>query len=153
MARNPWHPIWYVAQSDGNTLSQAYRKGLIEGAATEPTEEKDDSTLADAELERHLGLPRAAGHWDSCISAVDPFQAKAITSNIELGENEAALCCVVVPFESREWECFLAVGTGQHLQPGTGVQSKGFVHIYRLLEDGKVLEFVHKVSIFDLSSM
>lgn len=153
MTRNPWYPIWYVAQSDGNTLSSAtrqdLRKRITNGNGATKSEDDSDmngdtSDMSPEDLEPHLGLSRGTGHWASCISAVDPLYSKTVTSSIELAENEAALTCVTVPFKSREWEVYLAVGTGQHMQPGAGVQTKGFVHIYRLLEDGAKLEFVHK---------
>ncbi|KAK3075411.1 pre-mRNA-splicing factor rse1 [Teratosphaeriaceae sp. CCFEE 6253] len=140
MSRNPWGSIWYVAQSDGNTLSQATKGELrvkIEDGA--PAEEV-------LELERHVGLSRSQGHWASCIQAVDPVEAKAVTSTIELADNEAALCCTVVSFESRNWEVYLAVGTGQHMTPGSpsSARPKGFVHIFKLTDSGRTMEFVHK---------
>ena len=175
MARSPWYPIWYVAQSDGNTLSKATKQGLLANAKangmsdgdsngdsngtadikeedmeTDNEETKKKKQKEKEELARHLGLSRGNGHWASCISAVDPFYSKSITSNIEFGENEAALCVAAVPFESRSWEVFVAVGTGQHLQPGTGVQSRGFVHIYRLTDEGRTMEEVHKVSLIPI---
>lgn len=147
MARNPWFPIWYVAQSDGNTISAATKQGLLANGTVNGNrmEENGENGHNTSELERHLGLSKGTGHWASAISAVDPFDSQSITSNIELTENEAALCIAAVPFFSREWEVFVAVGTGQHMQPGSGLESKGFLHIYRLLEDGKKLEFYHKV--------
>ena len=157
MTRNPWYPVWYVAQSDGNTLSAATRQdlrnritngnGAIKGEVKDEKDTEMNGTTTDLspeDLEQHLGLSHGTGHWASCISAVDPLYSKVLTSSIELTENEAALTCVAVPFQSRNWEAFLAVGTGQHMQPGSGVQAKGYVHIYRLLEEGKQLEYVHK---------
>ena len=162
MARNPWHPVWYVVQSDGNTLSKGTKQGLLangnldEGVKME-TEDGEDKVDMDpeGEMERHLGLSRAEGHWASCVSAVDPIYNKAITANVELAENEAALCCAAVAFESRKWEVFLAVGTGQHLTPlaGRGGVSKGFVHIFKLSDEGRGLEFVHKVRLPNLPSI
>ncbi|KXT17476.1 hypothetical protein AC579_5690 [Pseudocercospora musae] len=136
MTRNPWYPLWYVAQSEGNTLSQATRDQLRGKSIGD-----DDEAKA---MERHLGLPRGNGHWASCIQAVDPIGGREVTCTIELGENEAALSCACVAFESKNWEVYLAVGTGQHMQPGTGAQTAGYVHIYKLLKDGTELEFVHK---------
>jgi splicing factor 3B subunit 3 len=160
MSRHPYVPIWYVAQSDGNTLSQATKQGLIANKETngdvkmEAEEDRKGEALEDPEeLRRHLGLERATGHWASCVSALDPIYNKSITSNIELGENEAALCIAAVPFASRDNHIYVAVGTGQHmLPPGSsaglpeGVTSKGFVHLYKTSEDGREIEFVHKVS-------
>ena len=137
MARNPWFPLWYVVQSEGNTLSKATKDSLI---ASKPDEEAPDE-----DLERHLGLPKGDRHWASCIQAIDPLGTGAPTATIELGDNEAALSCACVPFESRQWEVYLAVGTGQHMMPGSGQQTGGFVHIYKLTEEGKSMELVHKV--------
>ncbi|KAF2726095.1 hypothetical protein K431DRAFT_1040 [Polychaeton citri CBS 116435] len=145
--KNAYQPVFYVAQSEGNTLSQTTREGLMQqapdGASGATWDIDPEGTGSDLEI----GLPRGQGHWASCIQAVDPVDQKTVTSTIELGENEAALCCVAVTFESREWECYLAVGTGQHMRPGESqgpVPMKGFVHIYKLVEDGRKLEFYHK---------
>ncbi|KAK5138497.1 hypothetical protein LTR08_000083 [Meristemomyces frigidus] len=162
MARHPWFPVWYVVQSEGNTLSAATKGGLVgeaaaagagdamavDGAAGQAVDAAAADELAgDEEMEVHLGLSRAAGHWASCVQAIDPLTAKAVTCTVELADNEAALCASVVVFEDKSGEAFLAVGTGQHLQPGvqaTGQEAKGFVHIYRLVDEGRGVEFVHK---------
>lgn len=137
MTRNPWYPIFYTVESDGNTLSKAMRDQM-RGKSIE----QDDEATA---LEKHLGLPRGPQHWASCIQAVDPAYQNAVLSTVEMVENEAALCCCCVSFESKGWDTvFLAVGTGQHMQPGTGMPSVGYVHIYRLVDEGTKMEFVHK---------
>ncbi|KAI7171011.1 hypothetical protein D0869_15364 [Hortaea werneckii] len=158
MSRNPWLPVWYVAQSEGNTLSEGTKKGLLEGGAAAKKEEEgqngaevkmEDSAegeMSPTELEKHLGLSRAPGHWASCVQVIDPTAEEPVCT-LELGENEAALCCAAVPFESKEWDIYLAVGTGQHLRPGepmVGEKPKGFVHIYRISEEGRKIELVHK---------
>ena len=162
MSRNVWSNgpaagYWYVIQSEGNALSEETKKGLLTNGTADGDVKMDEggeeakSTVDGeedggvAEMERHLGLSRGTGHWASCISAVDPYDTKAIASSIELGENEAALCVACVPFESRDWEVFLAVGTGQHMAPGSGLMSKGFVHIYQIVDEGRRLVLQHKV--------
>ncbi|KAK5116447.1 hypothetical protein LTR62_007995 [Meristemomyces frigidus] len=155
MSRNLWYPIWYVVEADGNTLSQGTKKGLLTAGAAKADEnenmngieasEQDEDALA---LEKHLGYSRAKGHWASCIQAIDPLTERKVTATIELEENEAALCCAVVNFESKKEELFLAVGTGQHMTPGSKLpgaeKPKGFVHMYRLTNDGKKMELVHR---------
>lgn len=136
MVRSPYYPVWYTVQSDGNTLSKATRDKL-RGKDIEADEEA-------TALERHLGLSRGTQHWASCIQVIDPINSQSVLQTIELDQNEAALCCTCVAFESRSWEVYLAVGTGQHMQPGTGVRCAGSVHIYRIHDDGSRLEFVHK---------
>jgi len=137
MTRNPWYALWYVVQSDVNTLSKAVKDGLLAS--------KSDVDPVDEDLERHLGLARGSQHWASCIQAVDPLTAQAATATIELGDNEAALSCACVQFENKKDDMYLAVGTGQHMTPGSGQQSSGFVHIYKLTDEGRRMEFVHKV--------
>lgn len=101
-----------------------------------------------------IGLPKAASHWASCIQAIDTVTSKSITSTIHLSDNETALCCACVPFESREWEVYLVVGTAQDLNnspipssqatPAYPSRGGGFLHVYKLLNEGRTLQFVHK---------
>ncbi|KAK5163433.1 pre-mRNA-splicing factor rse1 [Saxophila tyrrhenica] len=171
MCRHPYGTTWWVAQSEGNVLSPRTKathianeeaKKLGNGVNGEDAKMEDGDEdggvkidedgekltpeeLTPDELERHLGLTKATGHWASCISAIDPYEAKAVTATIEFEENEAALCVAAVPFEVRNWEVFVVVGTGQHLQPGnTMVQSKGYVHVFRVTDEGRGLERVHR---------
>ncbi|KAF1819766.1 uncharacterized protein K489DRAFT_412467 [Dissoconium aciculare CBS 342.82] len=137
--RSPYFPVWYVVQSDANTLSEATRAQLRGGSI-----EDDEAATA---LEKHLGVSHGTDHWASCIQAVDPVYRKAVTTTIELGENEAALCCAVVQFEEKNWDHYLAVGTGQHMSPGTNKTSAGFIHIYHITEDGTKLDLVHKTDV------
>ena len=113
MARLPGGRVWYVVQCEGNTLGGETREGLRANANVDKDKEliKGGGEGEDVEMgggdgkaedmEKHLGLPRGMHHWASCISAVDPVYNKAVTSHIELEDNEAALCCAVVQFQSR----------------------------------------------------
>jgi splicing factor 3B subunit 3 len=171
MARNPEFPVFYVAQSEGNTLSPATKDAMLgieadkngmeidgaNGAASHsaPPPKEIPATSVDPDklaLEQHLGLSKGTGHWASCVQAIDPVTLKSVTSTWEMTDNEAALCCTTVAFASKEWETFLAVGTGQHMNPGgispsTGVEPKGFVHIYKILDEGRTLKFLHKTAV------
>lgn len=151
------------AQDDGEDMkTNGHTNGDVDMDSDEE-EEKDQAKLDEEaeeleqlqsmvddpdDLPHHLGLPRGVGHWASCVSVVDPYDAKSIIANIEFMENEAALSVAAVQFESRNWAPFIAVGTGQHMQPGTanpGQQVKGYVHIFEVIDDGRGLVFVHKV--------
>lgn len=135
-ARNPWYPVTYVVGSDNNTLSIQTKESL-----------RAQVTEVDAPAERvsdgpYDVLAKGQHHWASSIMVVDPVNMTSIQETV-LGENEAALSVVVVPFASRGHEVYVAVGTGQNMgQPG----ARGFVHIYKIdpASDGKTLEFVHK---------
>lgn len=104
---------------------------------------------ANGQAEAPLGNAKAASHWASCVQAIDPVTSKSITSTIYLEENETALCCACVPFESRDWEVYLLVGTAQDLNPPLSASAfnsrgGGFLHVYKLADEGRKLEFVHK---------
>jgi splicing factor 3B subunit 3 len=94
-----------------------------------------------------FGYPRGIGHWASCIQVVDPVNAKAVVSQIELEENEAAVSVAAVSFASQDDETFLVVGTGKDMIISPRSSSAGFIHIYRFQEDGKELEFIHKTKV------
>ena len=128
----------YVVQADGNTLGAAARKVLQGGDDEMQDEEVKEEALA---LQRHLGLPRKDGAWASCLQVIDPRGEGEVTATIEMDEGEAALTCVCVGFESKNWEVFLAIGTGVHSGANKG---GGFVRVYRL--EGGVLVELHKVS-------
>lgn len=101
--------------------------------------------------EQHFRWPRGNNYWASCIQIIDPLATSddqvLYTQNLE--DNEAALCCAIVPFKNQDGEEFLVVGTGKNMvgagKPKLGeTQSPGYVHIYRVLEAGKELELIHK---------
>jgi splicing factor 3B subunit 3 len=134
-ARNPWCPIFYAIQGEAHTMSKATVQSIQQ--------------QANGNAQEVIGLPRAASHWASCIQAIDPVTSKAVTSTIYLEDNETALCCACVPFESKEWEVYLIVGTAQDLNPPPTTSAYkgrggGYLHVYKLLEEGKKLELVHK---------
>lgn len=67
---------------------------------------------------------------------------------MDLENNEAAFSVAIVPFHSQENQLFLVVGTGQDttLQPRSS--KTGYLNTYKILEDGKTLELLHKVRFF-----
>ena len=91
-----------------------------------------------------FGYPRAQGHWASCVHVVDPITAKSTLQRIDLADNEAATTIAAVSFASQSDETFLVVATGKDVTVSPRSSSAGFIYIYRFLEDGKELEFIHK---------
>lgn len=94
-----------------------------------------------------FGYPRAQGHWSSCIQVVDPISSKQVIHQVDLGDNEAAISMAAVSFSSQDNETFLVVGTAKDLIVSPRSYSAGFMHVYRFLEDGKELEFIHKTKV------
>lgn len=143
--RNPYFPIFYVAQSSGETLNLEEREFVVKADPTPM--QVDGETNLDLAALTNSDLFHGKGHWASCISVLDTTEDAGILQTFEFASSEAALCCVCVTFESRDWEVFLAVGTeqGQQLTNDPSIDPTGAVHIFRILEDGSRLEWVHQV--------
>jgi len=66
---------------------------------------------------------------------------------VHLDNNEAAFSLAVVPFEARENELHLVVGTAQDTLLLPRSCTSGFLRVYKFTNDGADLELVHKVNI------
>ncbi|KAL1961706.1 hypothetical protein VTN77DRAFT_1310 [Rasamsonia byssochlamydoides] len=138
--KHPEQPLFYVIEADNNVLSPATQARLVE----ESKLQNGDAVIPPPQ---DFGYPRATGHWASCIEVVDPVNAKAVVSRIELEENESAVSVAVVPFSSQDDEAFLIVGTAKDMVVSPRSFSAGFIHVYRFQEDGRELEFIHKTKV------
>ncbi|KAG8528796.1 pre-mRNA-splicing factor rse1 [Bacidia gigantensis] len=138
--RHPEQPLFYTIESENNTLAPSTRQRLM-----------NDTNLVNGEAAvlppEDFGYPRAKGHWASCIHIVDPINAKACIQQIELEDNEAAVSIAAVAFASQDDETFLVVGTGKDITVAPRSSSAAFLYVYRFLEDGKELEFIHKTKV------
>lgn len=138
--RHPDQPLFYTIESDNNTLSPSVRERLL-----------NDSSIVNGDgvvlPPEEFGFPRAPGHWASCIHVVDPVTAKEVLQQIDLTENEAAVSIAAVSFSSQDDETFLVVGTGKDMVVSPRSFSGGFIYVYRFLEEGKELEFIHKTKV------
>jgi splicing factor 3B subunit 3 len=74
------------------------------------------------------------------------FQNKTVRV-LHLDNNEAAFSLAVVPFEARENELHLVVGTAQDTLLLPRSCTSGFLRVYKFTDDGADLELVHKVNI------
>lgn len=107
------------------------------------------------------GRPKAeTGHWASVIRVVDPFfqpppdaedgsekpQRPESLLAIDLDENEAAFSVAVVPFVEKNGELCLVVGTAVDVTLSPRTTSGGFLRVYKISQDGRSLEYMHKVS-------
>ena len=138
--RHPEQPLFYIIESDYNTLSPSTKQRLL----TAPTVVNGDSVVLSPD---EFGYPRAQGHWASCIHIVDPVNTKKVLQQIDLEDNEAAVSIATVSFSSQDDETFLVIGTGKDMIVAPRSFSAGFIHVYRFLEEGKELEFIHKTKV------
>ncbi|ERS97181.1 pre-mRNA-splicing factor RSE1 [Sporothrix schenckii ATCC 58251] len=141
LAKHPELGIFYTIESDNNTLSPYLRRQLLEASGAT---NGNAQPLPPADF----GYPRGNGRWASCISVVDPVgEDPGVTQTIELEGNEAAVSMAVAPFTSRNGESYLIVGTGKDMVMSPRRFSEGYLHAYRISDDGKQLEFLHKTKV------
>eukprot|EP01087_Luapelamoeba_hula_P013056 TRINITY_DN3708_c0_g1_i1.p1 TRINITY_DN3708_c0_g1~~TRINITY_DN3708_c0_g1_i1.p1 ORF type:complete len:1235 (+),score=206.04 TRINITY_DN3708_c0_g1_i1:98-3802(+) len=89
------------------------------------------------------------GHskWASCLRLFD-VTSKETIDILELENNEAAFSMCTCTFHDRAGEIFLIVGTVKDLQMlPTPSWSSGFIHVYRMLDNGKRFSLLHKTPV------
>ncbi|KAH9869934.1 hypothetical protein J1614_006855 [Plenodomus biglobosus] len=144
--------VFYVIESECNTLNADTRQTLIKQVDVKMAENADGEATNGAEEENELpaidfGYPRVQGRWASCIQVVDPVSEKAVTHTIELKTNQSLVSVALVFFESRGDEGFLAVGTAKDLSFTPYKYSGASIQIYKLSPNGRELEFFHETDI------
>lgn len=140
LVKHPEQPYFYTIESDNNTLPPDLQAQLL----AQPNVVNGEAKALDPDV---FGHPRANGRWASCISVVDPVSEEpGVLQRIDLTDNEAAVSVAVVPFAS-QGDSFLVVGTGKNMILNPRQATEGAIHVYRFLEDGKELEFIHKTVI------
>lgn len=99
-----------------------------------------------------FGYPRGTRRWASCISVIDPvsIDVPQVLQTLELTDNESVVSVAVVPFASQDGQCFLVVGTAKNLTPTPRTFSEACINIYRLKNNGREIDFVHKTVVEDL---
>jgi len=93
-------------------------------------------------------IPPGPGHWGSCIRLLDPGNACETLECLELGRNEAALCCASVRFHSKGGEPLLAVGTVTGMSMNPLRQSASHIVLYRIV-NGKQIQLLHRTTVED----
>jgi splicing factor 3B subunit 3 len=153
--------VFYVIQSENNTLNADTRQKLIaqstvkneddDDAPMELEETNGDATNGHAESDElppiEFGYPRAPGNWASCIQVVDPVSEKAVTHTVEINANQSLVSAALVYFESRGDEAFLAVGTAKDLSFQPYKYSGASIQVYKISPDGRKLEFFHETDV------
>lgn len=122
-----------------------------EGEKKEPSED-DGEEDEDEKLARKTPvrgpLPSKPGTWGSCIRLLDPSSNCSTLDCIEMGRNEAALCCASVRFHSKGGEPLLAVGTVTGMTMNPLKQVASHIILYRVVDGGR-LQLLHKTAVED----
>lgn len=138
--KHPEHNLFYIIESDNNTLAPATRAKLINEAPTV----NGEATVSNPD---QFGNPHGNEHWASCIQIVDPVGSKSVVFSLDLEDNECATSIAIAPFAGQDDEAFLLVGTAKDLKVSPRSCSAGFLHVYRFHEEGRELEFIHKTKV------
>lgn len=151
--------MFYVIQSENNTLNADTRQQLITQAGVK--KEEDDAPMeiedADGETNGHaetdelppinFGYPRSQGKWASCIQVIDAATRKAVTHTVEIKSNQSLTSVALVDFESRGEGAFLVVGAAQDLTFQPYNYTAASILVYKLSPDGSELEFYHETEV------
>ena len=93
-------------------------------------------------------VPPGPGHWGSCVRLLDPSSDCDLLDCVEMGRNEAALCCASVRFHSKGGEPLLAVGTVTGLKMHPLTQSSSHIILYRIV-NGNRFQLLHRTQVED----
>jgi len=131
---------------DGMDMDDSDDEDKPEEKAEEDDEEDDAEKIVRATPIRGP-FPPDAGHWGSCIRLVDPANGCTTLECLEMGRNEAALCCTSVRFASRGGEPLLAIGTVTALTMHPLKHTASHIALYRV--NGDRLQLLHKTIVED----
>ncbi|ORY72192.1 splicing factor 3b, subunit 3, 130kDa, isoform CRA_b [Leucosporidium creatinivorum] len=144
---SPTHKLLYTIESDHRTLSPSAQAKLLADQKAAGMDVDEEVAELPAEV---FGLPRAAaGNWASCVRIIDPVEATTIFK-LDFENNEAAFSVALVNFHTSKDETHLVVGTGQDTTLAPRTCKSGFLTTYKVLEDGRSLEFLHKTETDDV---
>lgn len=121
----------------------------VEEKKEEGDEEDEDEEDNQARLTPIRGpVPGEPGRWGSCVRLVDPADNCSTLDCVEMGRNEAALCCASVRFHSRGGESLLAVGTMTGMTMHPLRHGSSHVILYRVV-NGERLQLLHRTKLED----
>lgn len=138
-----------IAESAHGAVPLAERQDLQDRMQVDTEEargpEFDEEVAA---LEEQFGPPRGLpGQWASCIRIVEPGQ---LTTQFvtELDNNEGIVSMTLVQFTgAHDSSSLLAVGTAESLRYMPTECTAGYIRLYRILDNGRRLELMHKTQL------
>lgn len=147
-----------IVESDHNEYNEA-EKALL--AAQQQQDGASSLAAASAEGEMDVDessttvqirgpVPPLDNKWASCIRifSVARNETKGL---LEMADNEAAFSVTTVCFQQHSEERFLVVGTVKDLQQQPVKKfSACYLHVYRVLDEGAMLQLLHKTEIEDV---
>lgn len=142
LLNHPYQTIFYTIESDHRTISKENYENMLTNKGYNM-----DNYYYDSEQFGNYKAPE--GHWGSCIRIIDPNELKTVKT-LELDNNEAAFSAAIVNWSTMEDELHLVIGTVKDRVMTTQTFSQCYLRVYKLSEDGKDLEYLHKTDIDDV---
>ncbi|KAF1998452.1 hypothetical protein P154DRAFT_578032 [Amniculicola lignicola CBS 123094] len=141
LVRDPYNELYYVVQSDNNTMPHKTRQELSAKDVNGDVSMNGEQGMGELPA-TEFGYPRMLGSWASCIQVIDPI-AMQVTCTIELEDNKCALSAAAFSFDSQPDTFFLAVGVAKDLIFSPFHFTSGGVRLYKLTSRS-TLEFLHE---------
>lgn len=150
-----------LLETDHNAYTDAtkqFRKKQMAEEMVEAAGEDEQELAAEmaaAFLDENLpestfGAPKAGpSMWASQIHVLDPIEGRS-WHKIPLEQNEAAFSLAVCKFANQGDDQFLIVGVAKDLQLNPRQMNGGFLYTFRLVEEGRILEMIHKTLVDDV---
>nr|XP_018266210.1 pre-mRNA-splicing factor RSE1 [Kwoniella dejecticola CBS 10117]OBR88368.1 pre-mRNA-splicing factor RSE1 [Kwoniella dejecticola CBS 10117] len=144
---HPYNAVFYMVESDHRTYAPSTVDRIVqEKQASGSRVDMSALTLPPNEF----GRPRAgAGHWASLLRVLDPLTNESLAT-FDLDEDEAAFSIAIAYFERGGGEPFLVAGTGVKTTLAPRGCKEGYLRVYAIKEQGRVLEFMHKTKTDDV---
>ncbi|KAF8331909.1 CPSF A subunit region-domain-containing protein [Cantharellus anzutake] len=143
---HPTSKLFYMIETDHRTLSPEAEQAKLKELAAARVRVDEEILNLPAEV---FGRPKAEkGRWASCLRIIDPVQWASLPP-ITFGGNEAAFSLAVLPFNERN-ELHLVIGTARDTFLAPRSCSTGVLRTYRLLDEGRTLEFLHETEVDDV---
>ncbi|KAF8510565.1 CPSF A subunit region-domain-containing protein [Hysterangium stoloniferum] len=144
---HPVHQLFYTIESDHRVYGEDSKQKKLK--QLEARGQRVDREMLDLPPETFGRAKAPAGSWASCIRIIDPVQATTVNV-VHLEDNEAAFSVAVVPFAARDNELHLVVGTAKDTFLSPRTCKSGFLRTYRIIEEGRGLELLHKTETDDV---
>ncbi|KAI0339861.1 hypothetical protein BDW22DRAFT_549697 [Trametopsis cervina] len=144
---HPANGYFYMIEGDHRVMGEEAAAAKLDEIRQKGHKIDEDLLNLSPEL---FGRPKApAGTWASGIRIIDPVNASTVNF-IPLDNNEAAFSIAVVSFAARGGEQMLVVGTAKDTFLAPRSCSSGYLRTYRILNDGRELELLHKTETNDV---
>ena len=148
IAVHPADPsLFYIVETDHRVLSPASANKRLDALPGAPP--RGERGVLDQDPHEWGAIRADAGTWASCIRIISAPSTTSLME-LELENDEAAFSVALVPFASAGGQLHLVVGTAVGATVIPRSHRAAFIHTYRLIDEGRSLELVHKTPVDEI---